>query len=345
MEDRLRMSDRNTCAKNIVLDSAHLLHSEIHTGLVSTESASTLTGIDALLAGEGFTSSNEPSEVLEYMSSLSILESTKENVKCKYQGVIVYIDREPRIFNTEARSPSKKRGGDVSDENKAIDAVLMDKTGPVLFTVFGPSAVWLSREANDLEKRIGGGEKVSRIIDVDKARIVGFQKNEWNGQFCTQLRMLQTIKAVNSEAGSQIRFVSRGDVPGLTSASYRIPATICCVTKYSSLGDELTASFRGTFHGVIMDIMALDHTQSGNPKRQFTLVDNFGTYLLCCAMMHNSQSDALKERQEVVIYYATGRKAIGRDPGMVYLLKEAIIVPIGKPRIVTQPKCNLLEIV
>ena len=66
---------------------------------------------------------------------------------------------------------------------------------------------------------------------------------------------------------------------------------------------------------------------------------------MCCAMMQNSQSAALKERQEAVIYYATGRKPIGRDPGMVYLMKEAIIVPIGTPRIVSQPKTNLLEIV
>ena len=61
----------------------------------------------------------------------------------------------------------------------------MDKTGPVLFTAFGVSAVHLSREANELEDRIREGEKVSRIIDVDKVRIVGFQKNEWNGKFVT----------------------------------------------------------------------------------------------------------------------------------------------------------------
>ena len=66
---------------------------------------------------------------------------------------------------------------------------------------------------------------------------------------------------------------------------------------------------------------------------------------MCCAMMQNSLSAALKERQEVVIYFATGRKPIGRDPGMVYVMKEAIIVLVGTPRIVLQPKCNLLEIV
>ena len=157
--------------------------------------------------------------------------------------------------------------------------------------------------------------------------------------------MLQTVKGVKSEPGSTIRFLPQGNAPGLTSASYRIPSTVCCVRKYSSLGDPLTANFRGTFHGVIMDILPLDYTQSGNPKRQFNLVDNSGTYLMCCAMMQNTQSVALKERQEAVIYYATGRKPIGRDPGMVYLMKEAIIVPIGTPRIVSQPKSNLLEIV
>lgn len=88
----------------------------------------------------------------------------------------------------------------------------------------------------------------------------------------------------------------------------------------------------------------MDYTQSGDPKVHFNLVDSNGTYLICCAMLHNTTSKAIKELQEVVFFYGAGRKPIGRLPGMMYLMKEASIVPFGTPRIVTQPKCQILEI-
>ena len=43
----------------------------------------------------------------------------------------MYIDKEPRSIYEEPESPSRKRGGDFSEENKAIDCVLMDLTGPL----------------------------------------------------------------------------------------------------------------------------------------------------------------------------------------------------------------------
>ena len=94
-----------------------------------------------------------------------------------------------------------------------------------------------------------------------------------------------------------------------------------------------------------MDVLPLDYTQAGNPKLHFTLVDKYGTYILCVAMVHHTQSVAIKELQEVVIFYATGRKPIGRDPGMMYLMKEALVVPIGAPRTLSASKSQMLEVV
>ena len=49
---------------------------------------------------------------------------------------------------------------------------------PIVLTVFGSLAVELSHEANELEIRKSRGENVHRFIEVDKARIVGFLKND-----------------------------------------------------------------------------------------------------------------------------------------------------------------------
>ena len=74
----MKQSGRNAGAEFAVVGSAHVLQSETHTGAVSTGDATGLTGIEALLAGEGYISSNEIPEVMAYMSSLDILESSKE---------------------------------------------------------------------------------------------------------------------------------------------------------------------------------------------------------------------------------------------------------------------------
>ena len=65
-------------------------------------------------------------------------------------------------------------------------------------------------------------------------------------------------------------------------------------------------------------------------RRVFDIVDGMGSYLTCCAMLHNAESQALRNLQEVVVYFGTGRGPSGSVKGMLYLLKDAYVVPIGK---------------
>ena len=203
----------------------------------------------------------------------------------------------------------------------------------------------LSRKANEILEKANRGERVSRIVAIDKVRIVRMTKSEWNGEIQCRINVLWTVKAVNSDPGTSIRFIDQADAPGLTTASFVLPPAASCIQKFSVLGSQLTAPFRGTFHGVIMDVKPPDYTQQGIPKREFSLVDSFGTYILCLAHAQNAASKAIQEHQEAVLYFGVGRKSIGRSPGMLYLMKDAIIFPVKERRIVTQPKRQLLEIV
>ena len=62
---------------------APVINSDSHKVAACSKDASSMAGIDVLLAGEGFTTSNETSEVLSYMSGVETLESTKDKAKCK----------------------------------------------------------------------------------------------------------------------------------------------------------------------------------------------------------------------------------------------------------------------
>eukprot|EP00959_Pyramimonas_sp_CCMP1952_P299810 6270862-Pyramimonas_sp.AAC.1 len=61
-------------------------------------------------------------------------------------------------------------------------------------------------------------------------------------------------------------------------------------------------------------------------------------------MKHNAASQALRNFQDVVVYYGTGRGAIGSSKGMLYLLKDAMIIPIGQPSLLGTARTEQLTI-
>ena len=61
-------------------------------------------------------------------------------------------------------------------------------------------------------------------------------------------------------------------------------------------------------------------------------------------MEHNAESSALQNFQEVVVYYGTGRGPIGHSKGMLYLLKDAMIIPVGQPSLLSAGKSEQLSI-
>ena len=94
-----------------------------------------------------------------------------------------------------------------------------------------------------------------------------------------------------------------------------------------------------TVKGVISDLEDVQYSQAGNEKRLFDLVDHQGAFINCCAMKHNVASRALVNLQEVVVYFASGRGPRGSAPGLLYLMKDAMIVSIGAPRSEAPAKC------
>ena len=95
-----------------------------------------------------------------------------------------------------------------------------------------------------------------------------------------------------------------------------------------------------------MDLCDIDYSQSQNTKRVFDLMDASGSYVKVCAMHHNSTSAALRNHQEVICYFGTGRGPIGSSVGMIYLMKDAMILPVGGGvRLPSFPKREYIEVV
>jgi len=49
----------------------------------------------------------------------------------------------------------------------------------------------------------------------------------------------------------------------------------------------------------------------------------------CCALGRHVAACALEEENIVVLYFCTGRSSLGGTGGMLYLMKDALIVKVG----------------
>ena len=129
----------------------------------------------------------------------------------------------------------------------------------------------------------------------------------------------------------------------MTCVSNVAPSCNVCVTSLESCNAKMVAPFRGTFKGTIADLKDIDYSTQGNLMRYFKLVDAFGNYMDCCASRHNASSVALVNHVEVIIYFATGRPAIGTASSALFAMSDTIIVPIGT-KIFPPLPTNLIEV-
>ena len=196
----------------------------------------------------------------------------------------------------------------------------------------------------EVQERRARGEVAACIVELAKMRIQGAAKNSWNGELLTRIRTLNTVEGVRGNTGSTLSRLPRATSENLISMVYAVPPAEYCVTNFRMIRNKLIAPFRLTLKGKIVDVQTLEMSSGGNPKRIFDLVDNSGVYLTCCAMKHNAESSALQNFQEVVLYYGTGRGPIGNLRGMVYLMKDAMIIPIGQPSLLSTGKTQQLTI-
>ena len=58
-------------------------------------------------------------------------------------------------------------------------------------------------------------------------------------------------------------------------------------------------------------------------------MDTHGAWIQGCALGHHAINDCMQDGMEVVLYFVTARPPKNSVPGMLYVMKEAAIVPVG----------------
>jgi hypothetical protein len=310
------------------------------------------TGMDFFLSGFAKVETSREPVQIDYMCAASILEAVPKT-KCHFQGTLVNEVTEPRTipkttspasspqrrprngdgqYASEGGTPSKRKLGD-GDETFALDLILADKTGPIIMTLWG-------EEAKTFTSKVQQSQRNHQVVIVDCkfVEVNVLPENSWTGRFVTQVRQLCSLQALGDRTASTIVCIASGSAPGMTTMNFKSPSSTFCMSQFV----PLTAPCRGTFKGVVMDLGQIDHSTTGTEHKTFKLVDANGRFFKCQASYHNLQCGALQENQEVILFFALGRPPLKSKDGHLYMLRDSLIVPLGKKMLYGTPKQEML---
>ena len=205
-----------------------------------------------------------------------------------------------------------------------VDMLILDKTGPITFS--------LSASQEDVDRFLmqANNDKRSQcIISLSVVRIAELPQNNWNGNSLTRCHTLTTVYGNAQIAGTLVTFPEQASSPFLLTSVFVAPSAVACISLYGPVSAQMKPPFRSTIRGWVCDVQSECTTQQGTSKRLFKLVDGAGAFIQCCALVHNVNNSAIKNEREVIVYYGTGRGPIGNVPGMLYVMKDSLIIGVG----------------
>ena len=166
---------------------------------------------------------------------------------------------------------------------------------------------------------------------VEGLRISDVPASDYNGHILTTMRILHSVAEGPVQRATVLSVSSTPQSPYLQPHYvYRIPEHPHCIRSFLAKKAQFAPPFRASLRGVALDVEAGGTTQQGQPKTVFALVDEAGTWLRCCALGRNAESSALKNGNEIIVYFGAGRAGRGSSPGFFWLFKDASVVFLGQ---------------
>ena len=263
-----------------------------------------------------------------------------------YEGYLMSSTLEPRTLTSkygagdsgthQQMSPRKRR---VSDDGTLLDVCLADNTGPVLLNTKGPVMDAIVRMAGMTQKDDG-----RLLLQFQNVRVIALRRTDTYGEVLTPIKALHTIPSSVNDAGTMVIAVKTPMSPYNTTQLFTMPAFPIAVTKFWPVQNKLKAPFRSSFVGIIEDVGEEDITSTGKTKKVFSLVDDEGVWLSCCAMEDHAMSETLADGNKVFIYNGSARPALSAMPAALFLFTDTSLVLLESGCLHRVSKCTEIDL-
>ena len=108
------------------------------------------------------------------------------------------------------------------------------------------------------------------------------------------------------------------------------------ISKFQDPDVSFCASFRCSVAGIVQHVQPMTTSLAkGDDKFDFTLIDDDGAWISCCAMGINAQADIIVEGHRVVCFFGTGRGGIGSDDiKIIFFETDTTLVKVKAVRVI-----------
>ena len=159
--------------------------------------------------------------------------------------------------------------------------------------------------------------------------MIPLKEGGWNRQVCTRINILHSFPRLRGEVSTILKNAVNEETstPNMTTAIYQVPSQPVVLEHFATARNSVTLPFRATMKGFVMDrVEDYSVSQKGNPLRYFSLMDRQGAFISFIAFDRHADDDNLSNKNEVIIYFGTGRAGIGSASSGFYLYNDAVVV-------------------
>ena len=247
----------------------------------------------------------------------------------KFEGWILQYDEVPKSFTKadQSGSPLRKRKQTPSeDAGLCMDLLLADRHGPAMVTLWGDTV----KQFLELLPSFSPSNTSKPILSLSMMRVASVPQNDWNGPLLSPMHVLHSVAKRGPNPTTSVSLLRSATSPYMhASVVFQVPFH-SLVNDFLGNQNRFVAPFRVSLVGIMLNVQEISVSNNGGPKRLFDIVDGTGTYIHCCALGRNATNLALKPGMEAVFFHGTGRSSIGGTVGMVYFMKDSLIVPVSQ---------------
>ena len=246
----------------------------------------------------------------------------------------------PRSMVCSDDQARKRTGSNVLIANTVMNLLCGDDTAVIQVNLWNEALASFKRQLDTMPL------DAVIIMEMKTFKVSKMRENNWKGEFLTAMQQIESVRPVGKQKGTVVKLTEakyyERKSPFLMSKDFVIPNGAICIDNLAYFGVELRVPFRGSFAGIVQKVWPMKGQDfSKEDKLNFTLIDDYGSWIQCCAMGICADPNIIAAGNRIVGFFATARQ---NDAKIFFLETDSTVVKVGK---VTRIPCKetFIEIV
>ena len=256
-----------------------------------------------------------------------------------YLASIVLITRTVAM-RTSSSSP-KKRYMNEHSETTVLDVIVIDKTGPVLVSLWGSIVNTLEKLMIAFRYKVGPNSSVKPLVLFENLKAATWVSSSYNGEILSSMNHLRAMHDAQNHSLTKVSFLRTPTAACMTTHTFNMPQSSVVVTQFAILEDR-APPYCISVAGVAMDVSAAIDVSAENPKRNLKIVDRRGFWLRCVIVGEQALRTSLVDGVKAVFFFGHARAGTSTSEGALFMFYASRFIVLEKsaimPRLEGQSK-------